>query len=143
MQKDVLQRERRLRKRYLFGLLAILSGGFALFLLLMFWIHTDNASFFSGIHFPFPWNVVTLAGLFTLLIAAVYNGIHMFARFIKGKSNVVKILSIVLFPVTFAAIYLIGMFGLLPYAIFSIVKLFAKRSPYKQKGHPDTPVALS
>lgn len=96
--------DRKDARNYLIACTAVVAGCFTLFSLQMHSLYFSFPLFFQGIHDPYPWNALHMAGIYTLMISGLFNGIWLFIRFIRNRSRATKITLAVLSIVTFAMI---------------------------------------
>jgi uncharacterized integral membrane protein len=113
---------KRKRRKYLLTL-SCLFGGLMLFLLAMLlFTYNTNVSFFDFLPMAFPWNILILSLIYTMMVACTYSGFYLIINWLKYKPIYLKVLSIVLFPITLALAYFGGVIIFLPYTIFCICK---------------------
>ena len=122
-------------RNYLIACTAVVGGFFVLF---TFWMHSTYLHFpifFQGVNKPYPWNVLFMAGIYTLILSGLFNGIWLFIKFIKNRSKATKITLAVLSIITFSLIYAAGVFLLAPAYIFYICRYIYIRKKIASVSH--------
>jgi tetratricopeptide (TPR) repeat protein len=122
-------------RNYLIACTSVVAGFFVLF---TFWMHSTYVNFpvfFQGVNKPYPWNVLYMAGIYTLILSGLFNGIWLFIKFIKNRSKATKITLAVLSIITFSLIYAAGVFLLAPAYIFYICRYIYIRKKIASVSH--------